>query len=340
MGTFAVYLHPETCATSRPLVDIEFVGQSLPYSDRVRGRLVESVNGTPSLPLRQAELADFERVHDSDYLAALQAMAAGAEVEDSPRRSLECSGLEYALPGYRYSLGGLMEAVDRAKVGDITRAYCFSLPGHHAYRDWGHGYCLLNPLAAAVRYAQERGFERVLVVDWDHHHGDGTQSIFSGDESVHCISIHSAVDLYMSMVRVLESGTTEAATLAGHQNIPVLDQTYDDAFWAEIGLPGQYVRSRDTLDAFSRALRAMPWQPDLVFLFSGYDGHKMDCGSRVQEWTDESFVGLTNAVAAVAGEETPIVSVHGGGYKLTVTVRAAMAHMSALSSYPGCDSNA
>jgi len=62
--------------------------------------------------------------------------------------------------GYQYGLGGMLAAIDRMKAGVLDRAYCFFSGGHHAHADWGHGYCLLNPQAAAVRYAQERGFAK------------------------------------------------------------------------------------------------------------------------------------------------------------------------------------
>ena len=105
----------------------------------------------------------------------------------------------------------MYEAVRRMKASTLERAYCFSIGGHHAHPDWGHGYCILNPLAVTARYAQEQGFEKVLIIDWDHHHGDGTQAIFANDKTVYCISIHSAIDLYMSFQKVLRQGTTTAA---------------------------------------------------------------------------------------------------------------------------------
>jgi acetoin utilization deacetylase AcuC-like enzyme len=79
----------------------------------------------------------------------------------------------------------MFEAVEQMKRGNLERAFCFCLGGHHAHRDWGHGYCLLNPLAATARYAQELGLVRVLIVDWDIHHGDGTQAIFAHDDTVY-----------------------------------------------------------------------------------------------------------------------------------------------------------
>ena len=335
MERILTYLHPETFTTSKSRDEIEFIGQSLPYYDRVREMTANALAAYPSLPLVKADLSDFERVHTREYLAKLLAMARGETVLDPPKRSAECTGLEYALPGYCYSLGGMMDAVRRMREGQLDRVYCFGLPGHHSYPDWGHGYCLLNPQATAARYAQEIGFSRPLIIDWDFHHGDGTQAIFDGDSSVHCISIHSAIDLYMSMVRVHEEGTTTAAAAAGHQNIPILSTLYSREFWTECGLPGEYYRRDDAIKRFQRSLADVPWQPDIVFIFSGYDAHAEDCGADTHGWTEDDFRTLTRLVCRFADElHAPIVSVHGGGYVPDVAVRSAVAHVGEL--FAGC----
>jgi len=139
------------------------------------------------LPRRKADYSEYSKVHTAEYLEKLSQMAAGKNLDEYPNLSLECSGLEYCLPGYQYGLGSMMTAVDEMKMGKLERAYCFCLGGHHAHPNWGHGYCLLNPLAAAARYAQQNGFHKVLIVDWDIHHGDGTQEIFENDSSIYCL---------------------------------------------------------------------------------------------------------------------------------------------------------
>lgn len=331
MPRFATYLHPQTCLTSKPGDQIRFVGHSYPHFSQVRQELERALAGYPSLPVRQAEYAQYTGVHTQAYLDSLSRMAAGEPVDDPPRLSIECTGFEFCLPGYLYGLGGMLEAIDQMTAGRLERAYCFSLGGHHAYADRGHGYCLLNPQAAAARYAQAQGFEKVLVVDWDIHHGDGTQSIFANDASVHCISIHSGADLYMAMACGLRYGTTTYGEEVGHCNIPLLDRVYGDDATKEMNLPGQFYRAPESLQAFRTALECVPWTPDLIFVFSGYDSHTDDCGEGITDWTNEDFRRLTRHVLDLAHRAAcPVLSVHGGGYELPVTIPAAASHVEVL----------
>ncbi len=297
----------------------------------------------PALALRKAEYGDYFCVHTREYLDKLKKMAADELVEDLPRLSAECTGFEYCLPGYLYGLGGMLEAIDQMRAGTVERVYCFSLGGHHAYPDWGHGYCLLNPQAAAARYAQTRGFERVLIVDWDVHHGDGTQTIFGNDPTplafetshsdgtVYCISIHSGLDLYMTSMRVMKQGTTTAGEKAGHCNIPLLNAFFKDEAVDEMNLPGKFYRAAESLPLFRSALEQIPWTPDLICIFSGYDSHKDDCGNGITNWTNYDYETLTRYVIELAERANcPILSVHGGGYKLPVTISAAVSHVEVL----------
>lgn len=334
MPKFAVYIHAQTCLTSKPSDQIEFVGHSYPHFSQVRQELEKALCHYPLLPVRKAEFTEYTTIHASDYLDKLALMAEDKPLEKHPRLSLECTGFQYCLPGYQYSLGGMFEAVDQMKAGKLERAYCFSLGGHHAYVDWGHGYCILNPQASAVRYAQRQGFRRILIVDWDIHHGDGTQAIFAHDPSVYCVSIHSIGDLYMTLQGVLREGTTTRGEEVGHCNIPLLNQVYNDNFFEEMNLTGRYYRSHESLAAFRSALMQLPWSPDMISIFSGYDSHKEDCGAGITDWTNDDYKVLTQCVLDVAKKSgCPVLSVHGGGYKLPVTIPAAMSHVEVLADY-------
>jgi acetoin utilization deacetylase AcuC-like enzyme len=171
----------------------------------------------------------------------------------------------------------------------------------------------------------------VLIVDWDIHHGDGTQSIFANDPNVYCISIHSGLDLYMATQRVMEQGTTTAGKEVGHCNIPLLNAFFEDKFFEEMSLPGEFYRAAESLSAFQSALEQVPWTPDLICIFSGYDSHKDDCGKGITNWTNQEYGTLTTRVIELSRRaNAPILSVHGGGYKLPVTIPAAVSHVKVL----------
>lgn len=331
---FATYLHPETTRLSKPAEQIAFVGQSWPHFAQIRQQLHERMAGYAALPLRIAPLEQFGSVHSAEYLAALQQMASDTPPMAPPRLSIECSGMWHCLPAYQASLGGMLAAVEQLADGALERAYCFSMGGHHAYNNWGHGYCLLNPMAAAIRYAQAQGLARVLVLDWDLHHGDGTQAIFANDPTVHCISIHSAADLYMASACGLYAGTTSAAASLGHRNIPVLNPVFDSSFFRQMGLPGEFYRAAEVPGALQRALDEQPWRPDLIAIFSGYDAHRDDCGRQITGWDEGDFALLTRmALDHAARMGCGVLSVHGGGYTPPVTVASALRHVEELASY-------
>lgn len=334
MSKFATYLHPQTVQTSKPAERISFAGHSWPYFSQVRQQLAESLAHYPSLPLKRVNIAEYGRVHTQTYLQKLQQMANDTPPPELPNLGIGCDGLEYCLPGYEYSLGGMFQAIDAAKKGTMDRTYCFSLGGHHAFQDWGHGYCILNPQAVAARYAQEVGFAKILIVDWDLHHGDGTQAIFANDKNVHCISIHSIGDLYMAVSKGIRYATTAQAEKDGQCNIPILGESFDDHFYAQMQLEGQYYRAENSLEIFAKTLNTLPWQPDYLFLFSGYDAHIDDQGSGITNWTNDDYRTLTKIVLDVAKRAAcPILSVHGGGYTLPVAVKAAECHVELLANY-------
>ncbi len=334
MIQFAVYTHPQTVETSKPVNEIEFMGHSVPYFSQVRQRMETTLKDFTQLPLRKADYEEYGRVHTDWYLKTLKLMADGQKPDQYPKLSLECRGYEFTLPAYQYGLGGLMQAVDEIKRGNLERAYCFALGGHHAYADHGHGYCLFNPQAVTARYAQSQGFAKILIVDWDIHHGDGTQSIFANDSSVYCISIHSAADLYMAKAAGMRLGTTTAGEAVGQCNIPVLHKIYDDSFIEQLQLPGKFYRASESLSAFQDAVDNLPWKPDLIFIFSGYDSHKDDCGDEITDWENDDFRTLTHCVLEKAKQVScPVISSHGGGYTLDVAVAAALSHIDVLANY-------
>ncbi|MFK7801810.1 MAG: histone deacetylase family protein [Anaerolineae bacterium] len=331
---FKIYLHPETCATSKPASEIDFVGKSYPHYAEIRRRLADQIeNNYQHLPLRIAKLEEFLSVHTQSYLSKLQSLSNGNKVEDL-RLGMECTGLEYCFPGYQAGLGGMQQAIDEMAEGGLDAAYLFSLGGHHSYSDWGHGYCLLNPQAVAVRYAQKKGFKKVLIIDWDIHHGDGTQSIFENDPDVHCLSIHSGLDLYMSLMRVIRQGSSKVGKEMGHTNIPLIHQAYSDQDVKELKYQGVVYRAEQSLEAFRNTLNHLDFEPDLITIFCGYDAHKDDCGEEITNWDENIFETMTQTVMNYAiTKKCPILSIHGGGYNIDSTISSAVRHVTTLSSH-------
>ena len=260
MSRFATYIHPQTFETTKPVDNVQFVGQSYPHYKHINETLLRAIGDQyPNLPLRKANWQDFERVHNPEYLKLLEQLSKDEPVEKMPRLSGECYAMWYCLPGYCYGLGGLFEAIDRMKTGTLERAYCFSSSGgHHAYADWGHGYCIVNAPAVATRYAQEHSFKNVVMLDWDIHHGDGTQSIFANDPNVYCISSHNATELYMVMQKVSRDGLTDAGEKVGHCNIPLLQTRFEQELWDKMNFTGKYYRAHEAKSELKNALDNVP----------------------------------------------------------------------------------
>ncbi len=332
---FKLYLHPEVFTASKDLKDISFNGFSMPYFKRVIKSVAKNTKQFSSLSLRRADFDDFKTVHTNDYIEKIKLMAIDKlPKEEMPRLSVENTGLEYFIPAYEYSLGGLYQAYDEMKAGIIKRSFNAFIAGHHAYADWGHGYCMVNTLCASFAYAQKIGFRKIVILDWDFHHGDGSQSVLANNPDVYYISIHNGFDLYMSGQKVLEAGTVEVAEMLGHQNIPLADYDLDDAFINECGLKPPFFRAHESHALVKHAIDNLPFKPDLFIIFCGIDSHIEDCGEFVTNWHDDDYDELTKMVIDKTEEfACPLVSVNGGGYTFETAVRAYTKHINLLSNY-------
>ena len=133
---------------------------------------------------QQATFDDLARVHTDRYLDMVRNFG-GGELDPDTFVS------EGTLNAAQYAVGAVMEAVEQCKQGAIERAFCvIRPPGHHAEADQAMGFCISNNVAIGARYAQAKGYERVFIIDFDAHHGNGTQHIFEEDDSVFYFSTH------------------------------------------------------------------------------------------------------------------------------------------------------
>jgi acetoin utilization deacetylase AcuC-like enzyme len=212
--------------------------------------------------------------------------------------------------------GGVLQAIDEVVAGRLTRAFCaVRPPGHHAEASKVMGFCLFNSIAIGARYAQSKhGIERVAIVDWDVHHGNGTQQAFYEDDSVLFISLHQ-YPYYPGSGGASErgAGRGEGFTLNCPMGAGSVEKDYLDAFQAQI-LP---------------ALRR--FQPQLLLISAGFDAHADDPLAGIK-LTDESYRRITELLLEISEKYCggKIVSVLEGGYNLQALARSVECHLTAM----------
>jgi acetoin utilization deacetylase AcuC-like enzyme len=254
-----------------------------------------------------AQRSQLLRVHDAAYIDAIEAASprAGLHALDS-----DTSMNPHTLDAAYHAAGGAVMAVDRVMRGDERNAFVACRPpGHHATRNQAMGFCIFNNIAVAAAHALEAyGLERVAVVDFDVHHGNGTEYIFRDDPRVMlCSTFQHPYYPYCG-----------ADTVSAHiVNVPLPAGTtghaYREAFDARI-MP--------RLDAF---------RPQMLFCSAGFDGHREDEMAQFG-LVEADYVWITEQVMALAARhaENRIVSVLEGGYDLSALGRSVAAHIKTL----------
>ena len=263
-------------------------------------------------PAPRVERDLLERCHDPRSIAALERLCASGGGQIDADTLVSTGSWEAAL----HTAGGAVAAVDALLSGEAARTFSAGRPpGHHATYGRAMGFCLLNNVALAAMQALEaHGLQRVLILDWDVHHGNGTNDLFHSSPQVLYVSIHES-PLYPGTGPASDrgSGAGEGYTV----NLPLPGGSGDDVW---LGL----VRER-VLPA------ARDYRPQLLLVSAGYDAHAADpLASCVV--SEDGFEGMSAAMCGLADElAVPLGFVLEGGYALGALARSVAATLRAAS---------
>jgi acetoin utilization deacetylase AcuC-like enzyme len=248
---------------------------------------------------RRADEQDIARIHSSAHIDLVSDYAAAGPTWIDGDTVVSPGTYEVAMRASGAGLVAVDEVVRTAGGPSLDSSFALIRPpGHHATSDRAMGFCMFNHAAVAARYAQQvHGIERVAIIDWDVHHGNGTQDIFESDPSVLFVSLHQW-PLYPGTGWLEEVGS--AAGRGTTVNLPMPPGSGDF----------------EHCDAFDRVISPVigQFEPGLVIVSAGQDGHVADPLSS-QALTVDGFNALAAKVAAFAAErDIGLVAVHEGGY--------------------------
>lgn len=250
------------------------------------------------------------RAHDPHLITRLEQLAKQGGMAD-PDTIVGHESVDVA----RLAAGAVVDAVNQVIAGNDSRALCLVRPpGHHALRDTAMGFCLLNNVAIGAQAALHRDLNRVLVIDWDVHHGNGTQAILYEEPRVGFFSVHRW-PFYPGTGTVDETGTGRA--LGTTRNLPVIFGTSRREYESMV---------RRELEDFAAKLK-----PELVLVSAGFDAHHNDpvgsLGLEVEdfEWLTAAAVDIANTYAGGR-----LVSALEGGYNPHVLAECVATHLEGL----------
>jgi acetoin utilization deacetylase AcuC-like enzyme len=261
-------------------------------------------------------LADIELAHDRMYVASLRGLSE-ALIEDMQAGGPSHTALDpdTAMNAHTWqaalrSAGAALDATDAVIAGELENAFCaIRPPGHHACRDKAMGFCFFNNVAIAAKYALERhGLKRVAIVDFDVHHGNGTEDIVAGDDRILMVSFFQ------------------------HPFYPEGGVRKHDANLVNLPVPA-YTKGMDI-----RELIEMMWiprleahRPQLIFISAGFDAHREDDLGQLG-LVEQDYVWMTQRIKDIAQKyaQGRMVSCLEGGYNLSALSRSVEAHLRVL----------
>jgi acetoin utilization deacetylase AcuC-like enzyme len=263
-----------------------------------------------------ADNATLTAAHTPEMISRLEQLAERGGMAD-PDTVVGRESVDVA----RIAAGAVVDAVNQVIDGNDPRALCLVRPpGHHALRDTAMGFCLFNNVAVGTQAALKHDLNRVLVIDWDVHHGNGTQAIFYEEPRVGFFSVHRW-PFYPGTGTVDETGTGRA--LGTTRNLPVIFGTSRSDYESMV---------RRELEDFAAKIK-----PELVLVSAGFDAHHNDpVGSLGLEVED--FEWLTAAAVEIADmyAEGRLVSTLEGGYNPHVLAECVATHLEGLIGRSGC----
>jgi len=255
------------------------------------------------------------KVHDAAYLESFRRVAAsGADFFETRDCSISTESYEVAL----LAAGGVMAGVDAVMNRRVENVFCaVRPPGHHATRNSAMGFCFINNVAVGAAYARAAyGVERIFILDWDVHHGNGTQDLFEEDPLTYFCSFHEHPTFcFPGTGRRMErgKGAGQGTTL----NLPLRPHA-GDAELAELF-------DREVVPEIDR------FRPDLILISAGFDGHGDDPIADI-ELSERSYEHMTHGICEAADRHCGgrVVSVLEGGYHRPAFASSAIAHLRAL----------
>jgi len=256
-------------------------------------------------------------VHDSALLErAKDSCARGLPYLDTPDVAISTGSYDIAL----LAAGSVLVLADQIASGACDNGFALVRPpGHHAERDAALGFCLFNNIAIAARYLQrQHGLERILILDWDVHHGNGTQHLFEKDPNVFYISLHQYPHYPGTGARTENgSGSGRGATLNCPMPAGAGDAAYAQAFSEKV-LPA--------IDHF---------QPDIILISAGFDAHQADPLGDIDLSTDH-YHWMTERLLEMTAKhcDNRLLSVLEGGYHLDALAQSVATHLEALAGIP------
>ena len=290
----------------------------------IKNSLIEAgyLSSVNQLTPQSAQKKDILRCHSESYYQLVEKEIQLLQQTLQPLSGLSTGDVIISPASLDIALlaaGGVITAVDEVMQGQAQNVFCaIRPPGHHACSQIGMGFCLFNNVAIGTRYLQQiyPAIQRILIVDWDVHHGNGTQEIFYDDPSVYYFSTHQK-GIYPGTGSPKERGGIQAphTTL----NVPIDPNEHS---------------TKTIFEAFERLEKEMEvFQPQFIFVSCGFDAHELDPLGGLNLTTEE-FGRLTSCVCHLADKycQKKLISVLEGGYNLEALSSASLEHVKKLAS--------